>query len=313
MINYLLRRIVVALPVALGIIALVFLIVRVTPGDPAILLAGPDAPQEVVEQIRERYGLNRSLAHQFTGYLSQVMRGDLGTSVRSGEPVVRHVMRALPHTLELVVVAELLSLLIAIPLGVISALHRGAFLDKALMTLAVIGVSVPIFFVGLILLLVFGYYLPWFPLGGRGGPLWTLEGWHFILLPGITLAAFHIASLARVTRSGMLEVLGQDYVRTARAKGLENRRITFGHALRNALLPVLTIVGVQTAQFIGGTVVTETIFSWPGMGREVVRSIFTQDYALIQGFLLVIGLMIIGINIVVDLLYGAADPRIRYT
>ena len=300
------------MPVALGIVTLTFLVVRLAPGDPALLLAGPDAPPEVVENLRVQLGLDKPLPHQYIAYLRQLMRGDLGFSVRNNEPVASFVGRTLPHTLELVLVAEVISSLVGIPLGVVSALRRGAWLDKVAMSAAVMGVSVPIFFTGLVLMLIFGYYLQWLPLGDRGGPLWTVQGWRHVILPGLTLASFHVASLARVTRSSMLEVLNQDYVRTARAKGLKEVVVVYVHALRNALLPVLTVMGLNLAQFIGGTVVTETIYSWPGMGREVVRAVLTRDYAVLQGFLLAIGFMIIAINIIIDILYVLVDPRVRY-
>ena len=302
---YLLRRILIALPTLLGVVVLVFLMVRLAPGDPAVLLAGEFATPETLEAIRARYGLDRSLPEQFLIYLEALLRGDLGESARSRRPVLEELKTYFPNTLELASAAILVAVLTGIPLGVLAALRPGSGLDLSVMVLALLGVSMPVFWFGLLAILTFSVGLGWFPVAGKG----TLA---HLVLPAITLGINATALLARMTRGTLLEVLSQDYIRTARAKGLAERVVIFKHALRNALIPVVTVVGLEFGTLLSGAVITETIFAWPGLGQLLVGSILARDYPVVQGAVLLVAITFVFINLLVDLLYAAIDPRVRY-
>jgi peptide/nickel transport system permease protein/oligopeptide transport system permease protein len=305
MTTYLLRRILIALPTLLGVVVLVFLMVRLAPGDPAVLLAGEFATPETLEAIRARYGLDRSLPEQFLIYLEALLRGDLGESARSRRPVLEELKTYFPNTLELASAAILVAVLTGIPLGVLAALRPGSGLDLSVMVLALLGVSMPVFWFGLLAILIFSVGLGWFPVAGKG----TLA---HLVLPAITLGINATALLARMTRGTLLEVLSQDYIRTARAKGLAERVVIFKHALRNALIPVVTVVGLEFGTLLSGAVITETIFAWPGLGQLLVGSILARDYPVVQGAVLLVAISFVLINLLVDLLYAAIDPRVRY-
>jgi peptide/nickel transport system permease protein/oligopeptide transport system permease protein len=302
---YLLRRILIALPTLLGVVVLVFLMVRLAPGDPAVLLAGEFATPETLEAIRARYGLDRSLPEQFLIYLEALLRGDLGESARSRRPVLEELKTYFPNTLELASAAILVAVLTGIPLGVLAALRPGSGLDLSVMVLALLGVSMPVFWFGLLAILIFSVGLGWFPVAGKG----TLA---HLVLPAITLGINATALLARMTRGTLLEVLSQDYIRTGRAKGLAERVVIFKHALRNALIPVVTVVGLEFGTLLSGAVITETIFAWPGLGQLLVGSILARDYPVVQGAVLLVAISFVLINLLVDLLYAAIDPRVRY-
>lgn len=312
MLSYIGRRLIMMAPVILGVIVLTFLILHLSPGDPALLLAGDQAPPEVVEQLRREYGLDKPLWQQFFSYLGKLAKLDLGRSIRSRVPVSEEIGRCIAATLELVVVAELWALLIGIPMGVIAAVQRGKFIDKFTMVMAACGISAPIFVLGLLLIYLFSLTLGLFPMSGRGGPIWTLAGLKHIMLPAITLGSYHVAAIARVMRSSLLEVLREDYIRTAKAKGLPNRLVIYKHALRNALLPVITVFGYNAAHAIGGAVVVETVFGWPGVGRMVWMAIINADYPLIQGALLVFGIAFTFVNLAIDIVYKFIDPRVSF-
>jgi peptide/nickel transport system permease protein/oligopeptide transport system permease protein len=302
---YLLRRILIALPTLLGVVVLVFLMVRLAPGDPAVLLAGEFATPETLEAIRARYGLDRSLPEQFLIYLEALLRGDLGESARSRRPVLEELKTYFPNTLELASAAILVAVLTGIPLGVLAALRPGSGLDLSVMVLALLGVSMPVFWFGLLAILIFSVGLGWFPVAGKG----TLA---HLVLPAITLGINATALLARMTRGTLLEVLSQDYLRPARAKGLAERVVIFKHALRNALIPVVTVVGLEFGTLLSGAVITETIFAWPGLGQLLVGSILARDYPVVQGAVLLVAITFVLINLLVDLLYATIDPRVRY-
>jgi peptide/nickel transport system permease protein/oligopeptide transport system permease protein len=302
---YLLRRILIALPTLLGVVVLVFLMVRLAPGDPAVLLAGEFATPETLEAIRARYGLDRSLPEQFLIYMEALLRGDLGESARSRRPVLEELKTYFPNTLELASAAILVAVLTGIPLGVLAALRPGSGLDLSVMVLALLGVSMPVFWFGLLAILIFSVGLGWFPVAGKG----TLA---HLVLPALTLGINATALLARMTRGTLLEVLSQDYIRTARAKGLAERVVIFKHALRNALIPVVTVVGLEFGTLLSGAVITETIFAWPGLGQLLVGSILARDYPVVQGAVLLVAITFVLINLLVDLLYAAIDPRVRY-
>ncbi|MBO1436235.1 nickel ABC transporter permease [Meiothermus sp. CFH 77666] len=305
MTTYIARRLLTVIPTLLGVLLAVFLMVRLAPGDPAQLLAGEFATPETLADIRQRFGLDQPWHVQLGLYAVNVLRGDLGQSVRTRKPVTYELSQYFPNTLRLTLGAMLVALLIGIPAGIIAAIRPGTVFDLLAMLGALIGVSMPVFWFGLMAILIFSVQLGWFPVAGTG----TL--WHLVL-PAITLGTGTAAILARMTRSAMLEVLSQDYIRTARAKGLTGRVVVFKHALRNALIPVVTITGLQFGGLLEGAVITETVFAWPGIGQLLVGSILARDYPVVQGAVLLIAVAFILINLVVDLLYGAIDPRIRY-
>ena len=281
----------------------VFVVMRLS-GDPVPLLLPPDAPISEILRVRRELGLDRPLPVQYATFLGNAVRGDFGRSIHFAEPAWRVVTGYLPATLELGLTAFGLAVVLAFPIGVLSAIKRNSPLDHAAMALALLGQSAPTFYLGILFILVLSLQLGWFPTSGR-------DGWQHLVLPALTLGAFSTASIARLTRSAVLEVLRQDYVRTARAKGLRELAVVVKHALKNAALPVVTITGLQFGTLLGGAVVTETVFSWPGIGRLAVQSIYNRDYAVVQCTVFLAALMFVVINFVVDLVYGVLDPRIR--
>jgi peptide/nickel transport system permease protein len=309
---YVARRLWATIPVLLGVSILVFSIVHLIPGDPALILAGMEASEVQVAKVRQELSLDRPLYVQYSSYVSRALKGDLGRSIHSRQPVWQAIKEHFPATLELTVASLLLAGLVGIIVGVTSAVKQYSLFDHLTMLGALAGISMPIFWIGILLMWFFSLYLEWLPTGGRDGPLWTLVGLRSLVLPALTLAGISVAMIARLTRSTMLEVLRQDYITTARAKGLSEQLVIFGHALGNALIPVVTYVGLQFGVLLGGAVVTEQIFSWPGMGRLVVDAISSRDYPVIQGCILFFAVLFVIINLIVDLLYGLLDPRIRY-
>jgi len=303
--QYALRRFFIAIPSIFGVILIVFLMVRLAPGDPALLLAGEFASEATLQQVRERFGLNRPMHEQFGIFVANLAQGDLGRSTRTNRTVIASLQQYFPNTIELALGAIVIALLVGIPAGIIAALKQNTWADFVVMFGALIGVSMPVFWFGLLAILYFSVNLGWFPVAGRG----TLA---HLVLPAITLGVSSMAIIARMTRSAMLEVLSQDYIRTARAKGLMSNRVVLKHAFRNALVPVVTIGGLEFGSLMAGAVLTETVFNWPGIGRLLVDSILARDYPVVQGAVLLIATSFIFINIVVDLVYAFIDPRIRY-
>jgi len=289
--------------VAVGVSLVVFGLVHLS-GDPVLLMVSSDAPPDVVATTRHALGFDRPLHRQFTDYVARAARGDLGVSLRSSLPVATLIRERLPATVELTVAALLIAVAVAIPAGIVSAVKRGSALDRLAMVGAVAGQAVPIFWLALLLIAFFGVYLRWLPVFGRGSLA-------HLVLPAVSLSTVILGRLARLVRSSMLEVLGQDYVRTARAKGVGEVRVLAGHALKNAAIPIVTLLGLQFAQLLGGAVVTETIFAWPGIGRLVVEAIFNRDFPVVQGVVLVVSLIFVAVNLLVDLAYVALDPRVR--
>ena len=312
MVAYILRRLLAVIPTLLGVALLVFLITRLTPGDPARQIAGAEASPERVAELRRELGLDRPVLVQFGAFLGNAARGDLGRSLLTDRPVVDELASRFPTTFTVTTVSMAIVLVVGLPLGVVSAARRHSAVDAAATLVALFGVSMPIFWTAIMGILVFAVKLQWLPVGGLDGPIWTVEGAKAYVLPCLTLAAIPIALVARLTRSSMLEVLDREYVVVARAKGLGERRVVVAHALKNALLPVVTFVGLQYGFLLGGAVVTETIFALPGVGRLVVTSIGQRDYPIIQGAVLMIAVIFVAINLVVDLLYAWLDPRISY-
>lgn len=311
MLTYTLRRLLEAVPILLGVSLLTFLMLHLTPGDPAVLIGGPTASAEDIENIRARLNLDRPLPEQYLTYLGGLLRGDLGESLQRRERVIDMILVRLPNTVQLAV-AGLVVTLIGIPLGVIAATNRNTLTDLAVTNLALVGLSVPNFWLGLLLIVWFSVDLRWFPAAGLAQPWWSLAGLQSLVLPAITLGVGGLALIARLTRSGMLEVLGQEYVRTATAKGLPRRLVVYRHALKNALIPVITVLGLNFGYLLGGAVVTESVFAINGVGRLAVDSILSRDYAVVQGCVIFIATTFVFVNLLVDLSYALLDPQIRY-
>jgi ABC-type dipeptide/oligopeptide/nickel transport system permease component len=310
--QYILRRLLILPVTVFGASVLVFMVLHLVPGNPAQVIAGADAPPATVEAITRELGLDKPLPEQYWNYLKHTLQGDLGRSLRSKRPVADDIRDALPNTLRLAVLAAIITPLIAIPLGILAAAKQGTPLDTGVTFLATIGITMPTFATGLILIFVFGVRFGWLPISGIGGPIWTLDGLKHVLLPAIALSLGSIAVVARLSRSALLEVLNQDYIRTARAKGLRDRQVVLRHGLKNALLPIVTVFGLQIGGLLSGAVVTETVFAWPGIGRLAVSAIAGRDFPVIQGCLLVVATLFVLVNLAVDLLYAVIDPRIHY-
>jgi peptide/nickel transport system permease protein len=303
--RFLARRLVLTIPVLLGVATLVFSLIHLIPGDPAQAMLGEAAPQADVEELRQRLGLDRPLLEQYGVFLQGLVKGDLGTSLRTGLPVTDQIVERMPATIELAAAAMLVAIAFALPLGIIAAVRRGTAVDHAAMTLSLAGVSVPNFWLGPLLAIIFAVELGWLPVSGRGT-------WAHLVLPAVSLGAALAAILARMTRATMLEELREQYVQAARARGVSRLRAVLRHAFRNSLIPVVTLLGLQFGAVLTGAVITETIFAWPGIGRLLIQSIGFRDYPLVQGCILLIALTYVGVNLVTDMLYGVLDPRIRY-
>ena len=331
--RYAIRRSLTIVPVLLGVSLLVFSFIHLIPGDPALTMLGERATPEKVAEVRARLGLDRPIWQQYVLYIGKALRGDLGVSIIRGDPVASDLLRRFPATVELATAAIVVAIALGIPIGVASAVWRNSLLDSLARLGALTGVSMPIFWLGLVLAWFFGVQLRVLPTGfrlssGTAFVPWTnfvildaiLQGdWptladavRHLILPALALATIPLAVIARMTRASMLEVLSREYIRTAEAKGLSRRVVILRHALRNALLPVLTVVGLQVGRLLAGAILTETIFSWPGIGLWVYESIESRDYAVVQGVSLFIAVIVVGVNLLTDLLYAAVDPRIKY-
>lgn len=288
-----------------GVLVVTFAVTRFTPGDPAEIMAGVEATPVAVASIRAELGLDKPIVMQFVIYLGDVLRGDLGRSYFLGRDVTELIGEALPRTALLALVALVFTTLVGIPAGILSAVRRDSWVDGAVRGTALVGVSIPPFFAGLLAILVFSYYVRWFPSFGSGT-------WKHLVLPGVTLGLFSTGLVVRLTRSTILDVLNEDYIRTARAKGLSERSTLYVHALRNAAIPVVTILALQLGGLLSGTVLTETVFSYPGIGRLLARSIFERDYPVVQGLILLISLTYVAVNLLADVASSLIDPRIRF-
>ncbi|MEM3631170.1 MAG: ABC transporter permease, partial [Nitrososphaerota archaeon] len=306
------KRLLYFFPVILMVSFLVFIMIRLIPGDPARTIAGIMASEEDVERIRIQLGLKEPIHIQFIKWISNILKGDLGISIRTNRPVALEIFSRLPNTIELTIVGLFIAIIIGIPIGIIAAIKRGKLSDTLLSISALSGISIPVFWMGLVLIYVFSLSLGILPVGERGGPLWTIEGLSHIILPSITIAAPSAGVFARITRSSMIEVLEQEYIRTAKAKGLKMNIIIFRHCIRNVLVQLITIIGMQFGYLLGGAIVTETVFAWPGIGRLLVDAIISRDYPLVQGIVLIYSILFVSINLFIDLIYGIIDPRIRY-
>ncbi len=302
---YIAKRLLLAIPVILGVAFVVFAMVRIVPGDPAQVIAGEAATKEFVEAVRKDLGLDRPLLEQFVSFVGNLLRGDFGRSVRSRAPVVLEVRARLPNTISLTLAGMLVAITVGVTAGVVSAVRPYSLVDTSVMLVALAGLSMPVFWSGLMLILVFAVWLGWLPAVGTGTPA-------HLILPAVTLGMATAAIIARMTRSSMLEVLRSDYIRTARAKGLAEPSVVSRHAFRNALIPVITVVGLQMGTLLSGAVLTESVFAWPGIGRLLVEGILTRDYPIVQAAVLVVAMAFVLVNLFVDVLYAIVDPRIHY-
>lgn len=304
LVRYLIRRVYHSIPTLVGALLFIFILVRVLPGDPARLIAGPEALEEDVQRIREQLGLNKPIHAQFIDYITAVLKGDFGRSIKFGTPVINEILFRLPYTIILALVAEAIAIAIALPLGIISVLRPKSKISYIASVISLIGASTPVFWIALILIYVFSVNLKLLPSSGADSP-------RHIILPAITLSLVLMGNLTRITRSSVIEVLGSNHVLTALAKGLKDRVVITRHVLKNALIPIITIMGLQVGNLLGGAVITETVFAWPGIGSLLIDAIFFRDYVLVQGIILFMVLVFIIVNIVVDVIYAYIDPRIR--
>lgn len=303
MILFIIKRILASLAVILSMAFLVMLIMDIIPGDPAAMMLGENATPEMIQELRSQMGLDQPLPLRYVKYIWNVAHGDLGRSVREMAPVSKLIGDTLPNTLVLTGAGMLLTLLVGIPLGLISGARAGSWVDHLSRIISLLGLCTPVFWIGLILIYVFSFRLGWFPVGGTGS-------FAHLVLPAVTLAAYTMAAIARMSRSSLMEVLAEDYIRTARAKGLAFWVVVWRHGFRNALIPIITVFGMQVGNLMGGAILTETVFSWPGLGRLMMGAIMDRDYLLLQGTILVFSAAYIFINLLVDLSYGLIDPRI---
>jgi len=304
MLKYIIKRILLLIPIVLGVVTLVFFLVHLIPGDPVEVMLGEQAQAADKEMLRHELHLDRPLMEQYRLYLTGLTRGDLGRSIHSRKPVLTIVTHRFPATLLLTLAAMIVAILIAIPIGILSATKQYSLLDNASMFFALLGISMPNFWLGPLLILLFSIQLGWLPVSGMGG----VEN---LILPAITLGTALAAILTRMTRASVLEVIREQYIVTARAKGLQEGIVLFKHALKNALIPVITILGLQFGALLSGSIITETIFSWPGIGRLVIQAVNQRDYPVVQGCVLLIALSYVLVNLATDLFYSVADPRIR--
>lgn len=311
--KYIIRRIFDLLPTIFVVAVIVFIVTRMIPGDPASVMLGPQASVEDIEALRQKLGLNEPLYMQFLQYIGNLLQGNLGISYTYNEPIMGLIMDRFPNTVILAISALIIAVVIGIPAGIISASKQNSLLDYSVMLISLIGVSMPIFWLGVMLVLYFSVNLGWFPATGMG----TLEEGFIpyikhLILPSITLATIPMATFARITRSSMLEVISHDYIKTARSKGLSEFWVICKHAFKNALTPILTVLGMQISMMLGGAVLTETIFSWPGMGRLIVDAIDKRDFVVVQGTVLFIAVIFVIVNLLVDILYKVVNPRVNY-
>ncbi|MFO1442347.1 ABC transporter permease [Bacillus sp. Bva_UNVM-123] len=311
--KYIIRRIFDLLPTIFVVAIIVFIVTRMIPGDPASVMLGPQASVEDIEALRQKLGLNEPLYMQFLQYFGNLLQGNLGVSYTYNEPIMSLIMERFPNTVILAISSLIIAVIIGIPAGIISASKQNSLLDYSVMLVSLIGVSMPIFWLGVMLVLYFSVNLGWFPATGMG----TLEEGFIpyikhLILPSVTLATIPMATFARITRSSMLEVISHDYIKTARSKGLSEFWVICKHAFKNALTPILTVLGMQISMMLGGAVLTETIFSWPGMGRLIVDAIDKRDFVVVQGTVLFIAVIFVVVNLLVDILYKVVNPRVNY-
>lgn len=310
--RYLIKTFLTVIPTLFGVVTIVFFLIHLTPGDPALAILGPHATAETVQDLRKSLGLDQPLYVQYLKFIGGLLQGDLGRSLTTDQPVLLETLRPFPYTIHLALSGILIAVILGIPMGVISAVRRNTFLDYFVRSASISGVSVPFFFLAIILLWIFSYKLGWFPIIGVGDPSSWKSLLYHLILPSTTIGISMSVLIMRLTRSCMLEVLGQDYVRTARAKGLAEKAVIMVHALKNALLPIVTVVGLYMGQLLGGAILTETVFARQGVGKLLMDAILARDYPQVQGTVLIFAIAVIFVNVLVDIIYRFLDPRIRF-
>jgi len=330
---YITKRLLMLIPVLLGVSILAFSLIRLAPGDPAVTIAGEHASFQIINAIREKYGLDKPLTTQYWIWLKQVLHGDFGRSIVSNEFVAKEILERFPNTIELTLLSMFFAIIAGCIAGIISASRQYSIFDYSFMGLALFGVSMPVFWLGIMLMMIFGVWLRWLPISGRismmisfqritgfylldslitGNFAAFISSLRYLILPSIALSTIPMATIARVTRSSMLEVLRQDFIRTERAKGLSERMVIYKHAVRNAMIPVITVIGLNFGLLLAGAILTETVFSWPGIGRYVVNAVNMRDYPVVQGCVLFFAFMFVIVNLITDIIYVYIDPRIHY-
>lgn len=330
---YITKRLLMLIPVLLGVSILAFSLIHLAPGDPALTIAGERASPRVISAIREKYGLDKPLTTQYWVWLKQVLQGDLGRSIVSNEYVAKEILERFPNTIELTMFAMILAVTIGCIAGIVSASRQYSVFDYSFMGVALFGLSMPVFWLGIMLMMIFGVWLRWLPISGRismmisfqritgfylldslitGNFTAFISSLRYLILPSVALSTIPMATIARVTRSSMLEILRQDFIRTERAKGLSERMVIYKHAVRNAMIPVITVIGLNFGLLLAGAILTETVFSWPGIGRYVVNAVYMRDYPVVQGCVLFFALMFVIVNLITDIVYVYIDPRIHY-
>lgn len=313
MFAFVVKRLASAIPTLLAVLTVIFLVIRVVPGDPAIAILGNNATAEAIAALRERLGLDLPLYVQYLDFLAMIGRGDLGTSMVTGQPVLGLVQAVLPFTIELTIASILIGIVLGLPIGAVAAVYRNTAIDYLARVGSLLGLSFPAFYTAILMILVFSIDFGWFPVISRGVPLTDPIGrLHNLALPALSLGLIMIGYVARASRSSMLEVLGEDYIRTAHAKGLNRRVVILRHVLRNALIPIVTVIGLYLGLLIGNSVLTEIVFNRPGLGKLIVEALSGRDYTLLQGLMVVFAFFIVLVNMLTDLTYGLIDPRVRY-
>ncbi|MEW6267453.1 MAG: ABC transporter permease [Thermodesulfobacteriota bacterium] len=313
MIKFVANRLLLSIPTLLAVLTIVFLIARVIPGDPATVILGDSASQEALQNLRHRLGVDQSLLKQYFDFLLGALKGDLGDSLVTGTPVIREVWNVLPYTIDLTIAGVFIGVLFGVPLGIVTALKRNSAIDFVSRVFSLLGLSFPAFYSAILLIIVFSLQLGWFPVISGGDLSKPLQRFHHLVLPACNLGLIMIAYVTRATRSSMLDVLREDYMRTARAKGIPEMIILFRHALRNALIPIITVIGLYIGVLIGNSILTEIVFNRPGLGKLIIGALNQRDYTMLQGLMIVYSFIVVLTNLITDLTYGFTDPRVKCT
>jgi len=313
MVKFVVKRLLLALPTILAVLTIVFLIARVIPGDPAMVILGDSASKEALDNLRQRLGLNQSLAKQYLDFVLNAIQGNLGVSLVSGMSVTKEVLNVLPYTIDLTIAGIIIGVIFGVPLGVLTAVYRNSTIDFVVRIASLFGLSFPAFYSAILLIIVFALQLGWFPVLSSGDLSNPVQRLHHLVLPAVNLGLIMVAYITRATRSSMLDVLREDYIRTAKAKGLPGMVILFRHAVRNAMIPIITVIGLYLGVLVGNSVLTEIVFNRPGLGKLIIGALNQRDYSMLQGLMVVYGFIIVFTNLMTDLTYGFSDPRVKYS
>jgi ABC-type dipeptide/oligopeptide/nickel transport system permease component len=313
MLKFIFKRFLLAIPTLLAVLTIVFVVARVIPGDPAIVILGDSASREALDNLRQRLGINQPLSKQYIDFILNALRGNLGESLVSGTSVMKEVMNVLPYTIDLTIAGIIIGIIFGIPLGVLTAVYRNSAIDFITRIASLLGLSFPAFYSAILLIIVFALQLGWFPVLSSGDLSNPVQRLHHLILPGVNLGLIMVAYVTRATRSSMLEVLREDYIRTAKAKGLPRTIILFRHAMRNAMIPIITVIGLYLGVLVGNSVLTEIVFNRPGLGKLIIGALNQRDYSMLQGLMVVYGFIIVLTNLITDLTYGFTDPRVKYS